>query len=146
MKFVNHIKIAYPKIKVKLSSSFNCRTVCKHCLTGPTFYFRIGKKRIRKVPTKHVSHEYNKINYPLSEEWIQYRSFDLRDVSFSTNFTAFNPKSHRQRNLSRINNFDDVLYCECTQTSWAFNNTSTKNRKEIEQRKSKNYFDKEFTY
>jgi len=139
-------KFSLPKIKIKISSSFPVRTLCKYCLTGPTYYFRVSKKKIKRKPDNQINYKHYSTRLEPDDFIITCRSLKIKDVSYSTNFIAYNPKIHRQRKLLRSINVDDILYCECSLTNWAFNVSSSKGRKEIEQRKSKITFDKKFTY
>lgn len=147
MSFFNNKSITrFIKIKVKTSSSFAARTRCKYCFSGPLFYFRSGCPVIRRSPSRSGPPSYEKINYNFSKRSIKYRDVAIRDQSFVLDYNKFNVKAHRVKNLNRKINYDDVLYCECTKTHWTFNYNSTKDRKEITSRQSKDFFGGAFTF
>lgn len=132
--------------KLKTSTTFPTRCVCKFCFSGPMFYYFYKNDKLYKSPENCFKNKrICTINYKYSDNTIECRNVDLQEHNFILKINKFNIKMHRTKGVTNSNNYEEVLYCECSKTSWTFNYKSTKNRKEISMRHSRIYFDKDFT-
>lgn len=69
--------------------------------------------------------------------------------SHAVDYKGFNPRFHKN---SKYHNHDessviiDCLQCSCGRTNWAFNETRSKNKPEVKQRRAKNTYPKKYRY
>lgn len=137
----------YHSPKIKLSTTFPTRSICKFCQKSATIYYFYKNEKIYKSPEVALKYErVYTINVDLYEHGItKYHEFQLADSgNFPLTINRFNIKMHRCINISNSDNYEESLYCECGKTCWIINYKSSKNRKEISMKKTLKTFDKEY--
>lgn len=129
--------------KIKLSSVFLARTLCKFCQKPGSMYYCCKNNKIYKSPELAFRHQrVDTVNLePTHIYMFKNHEFSLEEMNFNVNISSFNIKMHRCRNISNKINFEEILFCDCGKTCWIFNYKSTKDRKEISMRKSQKSFD-----
>lgn len=141
-------------IRVKISSSFLPRARCKMCGKGPSWYYYTRKPYLRadvkeyKADSKFwrnwMKHMTN--DWYLDEQPSEFHS--IEDFSLKLGDIHYRPQLHRTRgsNVPSHENVIEMLGCDCGHTTWAFNYKSTRNRPEIQNRKSRSFYPQKFTY
>lgn len=139
-------------IKVNLSSSFVCRSVCTKCGTKPLYYYFSrnpimwydpGKNRnlfdfIRKYIKTIAPDQYSLDDFKTSAKIGYY--------NHPVNYKGYRPKLHRARGIDPVYDLVEHLACECGLTTWSFAERSVRNRPEIVNRKSKYKHKNKFIY
>lgn len=132
--------------KINISSSFLFRACCKKCGSKPTYYWHSMAQRSWKNPRDKINDmawyrgQIKRIgsswffiyNQPRYVNKAQDFNFIL-DKGFSVNL--HNSKAPVLESDYVIS----YLSCECSETSWKFNNKSLEYRPEVFNRKSKNF-------
>jgi hypothetical protein len=133
--------------KIKTSTTFPTRSLCKFCCSGPVFYSFYKNEKMYKSPDLCFKNKtiYN-VNYDHNDAIIKCRHASIQEHSFILDLNKFNIKMHRTKGVNNKNNYEEFLFCDCGKTGWKFNYKSTKDRKEISMRQSKKFFNKEFSY
>lgn len=142
------IKYNQEIVKIKLSSSFISRTLCKFCLNGPIGYICFRNKKVYKSPRLAFRRQSNLNINPsfVIENCVKYREFHLSSESFLLDLNMFNIVAHRTIKFINKKNVEECVFCECGRTIWTFNNKSTQHKKEVLNRKSKNFYPKQFLF
>lgn len=86
-------------------------------------------------------------DYYLTEKPRNYNT--SRHFSHAVDYKGYSPKyhkNHKNHNLHAMANSIDHLSCECGLTDWAFNETVSKSRPEVSQRKARFVFQTKYTY
>jgi hypothetical protein len=134
--------------KIKLSSTFFARTLCKFCQKPGTIYYSYKNPKLYKSPELAFRHQrvYIVNPEPAYIYMIEHHEFSFEELHFPVNISSFNIKMHRCKKISNSSNYEEALFCDCGKSCWVFNYKSVKNRKEISMRKSKKVFDSSFIY
>jgi len=143
------------KFKVNLSSTFPLKNRCKYCATTPKYYYLTRTSstwqdyEVVLFINMWIANNHKRMcqNYYLIEMPKDYTTISSFDHSID--YKGYNPrfhKNHKNHNLYANSNTIDYLSCQCGRTRWAFNETMSKNRPEISQRKARFTFKAKFSF
>lgn len=144
-------------IKVSLSTPFPLKNRCKYCSSTPEYYY------YTRNSASFQDHEVSQfINmWIVSNHKRMCQDFYLTEMPKSFNKTgffahlvdykSFNPRFHKNgKDDKRSYNPDlttiDHVSCHCGKTSWAFNATASKGKREVSQRKARVAVPKRFDH
>lgn len=139
-------------VGISLSSSFMAKARCRYCGERPTHYFGMYKQNY----WDDVSH-YRSFT-PRNWRWVRrmcsswYKGYEPKefnsvfDFTFRLDYKNYRVTLHRARgvDISMRDNIIDCVTCECGRTVWAFNQSSTKKRPEVANRKGKYAYPQRF--
>lgn len=130
---------------ISLSSSFMAKARCKFCTKPPSQYFGMFKTHVwldASAYRKFTPRNWRWIRRMCSSWYKDYEPRDFEDVfdfTFRFDYKNYRVILHRARGalVNPNDNVIDCVTCECGRTVWAFNQSSTKKRPEIVNRKGK---------
>ena len=138
-------------IKISMSSLFPLKNRCKFCMSMPKYYYSIRPSGVFQdheiiqfinnwivSNIKRMCHDFYLTEMP--KNFPNNRSF-----GHVVDYKGFNPRLHRSSKNCN-NTIIDHLSCECGKTSWAFNQTGSKNKPEISQRKARITYSTKFHF
>ena len=135
---------------INLSSTFLNRTRCKFCLEIPSIYFFIRSKFYHADISENIKRSdllkktYKRI---CTDDYLHLDPSSNNGISFFTfviPFKGFSPALYRTKGINSIMDFAECAYCECGRSSWVFYYKFAKDRPEIINKKSYNFYTKKF--
>ncbi len=134
--------------RVRISSTFMVRTLCKYCQKGPSYHYFMRNPPAHKDVRQALQHkEY--LKYMLDvirkrHDWEEPKHSMISDFSFEN--SPYRPRGHHTRGVNTLFEVVEVLTCECMRTSWAFTDKAAETRPEINHRMGRHRYVKQFTY